>query len=45
MGTAFAVTDRETGEILLSAGMIIAYSGITYALARAYLSAEEHGDI
>ena len=45
IGTAFAVTDRETGEILLSAGLIVGYSGCTWALARAYLSAEEHGDI
>lgn len=45
MGTAFAVTDRQTGEILLLAGMIVGYSGCTWALARAYLRAEEHGDI
>jgi len=45
IGTAFAVTDRQMGEILLLTGMIVGYSGCTYALARAYLSAEEHGDI
>ena len=42
---AFKVTDRQTGEMLLSAGMIVGYAGCTWALARAYLSAEEHGDI
>ena len=45
MGFAFHVTDRETGEILLTAGMLVGYAGIAWSLGRAYLSAEEHGDI
>ena len=45
MGYAFHVTDRQIGEILLATGMLVGYSGMTWALARAYLSAEEHGDI
>ncbi len=45
MGFAFHVTDQQIGEILLSTGMLVGYSGMTVALARAYLSAEEHGDI
>ena len=45
MCAGFWVTDVQTGQILLSLGMLAGYTGMTVTLARAYLRAEERGDL
>jgi hypothetical protein len=44
LGWAFHVSDRDIGQILMLSGFIVAYSGMLWSLARAYLRGEARGD-
>ena len=45
MAFAVWVTDVQRGQILLSLGMLVGYTGIVVTLWLAYLRAEERGDL
>lgn len=45
MGSGFAVNDVELGQILLSAGMLVGYGGMTLSILASYLRARDHGDM
>jgi xanthine dehydrogenase iron-sulfur cluster and FAD-binding subunit A len=42
---AFWVADEQLGRALLYAGMAVGYAGMAWSLLRAYVKAEERGDI
>jgi hypothetical protein len=44
LGVALHVTDHAIGMIFWWGGFVVGYSGITLALARAYLRGVERGD-
>jgi hypothetical protein len=44
IGAGWHTTDWEWGHICVLTGLIVGYSGITWALVRAYRAGEERGD-
>lgn len=45
MAWAFHINDVQWGRILLALGMLVGYAGMIVTLARAYIRAEERGDL